>query len=289
MEKMGIIFRKVRELQLITQKDVIDRIQPTELTQAALSAYEANRSSISRVKLRRIAQVINMNPDFVDDNTTNLFSNREGLILLYEKGGGLLRSSLESLFLIIKFHKRVQLIALVAPPDVIRKPYKAARIKWIFAVAARDEAGNVFVIRGRKDLINLIVELPSFKRTLAASREPNSIVSMAEREADERLFALIRDCEVSRGDIKRIFRKESFDEVGSPGTGYGNIHLTDDEKKEVLFQRNIEMRTPTELDLVLIKVMNEKKVTPNVMLSILNAIGEGQLTEDDVVRLLRSK
>jgi transcriptional regulator with XRE-family HTH domain len=283
------IFRKAREFQGITQNDVLEMICPLELAAPSLSTFESGKSSISKIKLSRIAEVLNLNPKLVDEETINPFQSKN-VIKMFLKEGNLLKSNIEPLFFVARFNRHIRLISLVAPPDVQRKLYRMLGLRWVFALIFCDDVNNVYLLRGKKDLVNIIVDLPYFvNKILSVSQESNCNFSMAQLQATEDLFKKIREDTLSRANVERLFKDAKFEEVHPRRTDSESkeISLTDEEKKEINFQRSLGMRTPSELDLIVVKALHEGNVPHNVLLSLIMVIKEEKINEEELLNRIR--
>ena len=268
MKKINEIFRMAREVQGITQQELVDRIETDTLTHSAISHFEAGKANISTKKLRSIAKVLSLNPDFAEDATVNPFKNTTGVIKMFATEGKLFKT-LEPLYFVSQFNRRIRLLSLIAPPEVINKLYSKLGIPWIFAVAFSDDEKNIFLLRGRKDLINLAVDWPVLMTQIIRSK---CVFSVAQQEASKDLFDKIKTSDaLSRDDIEPLFLEVNFDNVNRELTDNANKELTDNEEEQLEIQRKYAMKPLSELDLIIIRSMREEKVSHEEILNFIKS------------------
>ena len=266
MEKISGIFKKARKLQDIRQQEIIEKIKPEILTQAALSSFEANKSTISARKLKKIAQELNLNPEFVDDVSLNPFYNKNSVIKMFVKEEVFLEK-LEPIHFVAGFNKRLSLIFLVAPYPELKK-FKNLGLPLIYAIAFMDDMNNVFLVRRKKatEIINLAGDWPnSVVKILKDTEAYQSEITIAQKQIERPLFEKIRDWEaISKKEIASFFKAKDikFTEVAmsKEKDENGKLVLDESEEKAVRFLRSLGMKAPTELDIIVLKALREAKM-----------------------------
>jgi hypothetical protein len=182
---------------------------------------------------------------------------------------GKIFKTLEPLNFVVQFNRRIRMISLIAPPEKINKLYSKLGIPWIFAVAFSDDEKNIFLIRGKKELINLAVDWPILMSQIIKSK---CVFAIAQKEAGMDLFDKIRTLDVlSRDDIEPLFLEVNFDNVNKELTDNVNKELTDDEEEQLEVQRKYAMKPLSELDLIIIRSMREGRVSHEEILNFIKS------------------
>jgi transcriptional regulator with XRE-family HTH domain len=139
------LFRLARVLQAIKQRDIARKV---DITHSALSSYEAGRYTLSRATLRRIAPLLNINPDFLDDQSVNPFKSKD-LIKMFFNEQMFAYIIIEPLNVLIAVNKQLKFISMISNIDLFSKAVGNLSLfqKPIYAIAVKDQDDNVFLLR----------------------------------------------------------------------------------------------------------------------------------------------
>jgi DNA-binding XRE family transcriptional regulator len=253
------LFKFVRESMGRTQGEVASA---AEITQQSLHIFEKGQASLAKETLKKMAVPLSINPEYIDEKSPYPFANPAGLIKMFATEGSVSKSVLEPLYFVSGFDKRLDLIFLVSPDNIENKLFRKLGLLWIFSIAFRDGHDNIFLLRGKKDLINLEVGFPPLVFKILESK---CLFSIAQHKADKGLFDKIKEkwSDVSRQDIEPLFHEVNFEEV--------NKEWTDDEKIQLTSQRGLLMDTLSDLDLIIIKSMRDARVSHDEILKFIKS------------------
>jgi len=258
--KINEIFKRVREYQGRKQHEIAHL---AGITHQSLSGFESEISTLSKNTQKEIAGHLGLNPDYIDGGVVNPFKSDRLIKVLIKEG--ILFENFEPLYFVAQFSSRITLIGLIAPPEVMKKLYRKLGITWIFAITFADSLGNIFLLRGKRDLINFAVDWRNLRRKISkVSVESNCLFSISQYVADKDLFEKIRVWDpVSKKDIEPLFHNVDFKEV--------NKEWTEDEEKQLTSQRSLQLDTLSELDLIIIKSMRDEKVSHDEILKFIKS------------------
>ena len=278
------VLKRTREALGKTQEEIA--AAPTvNIKRQALQRYE-HGGGLPQAKLREISKLLHIDPEYSAGNASYPFRSRsDELIKWFAKEGGIFEDTLQPLSMVAHFNKRIRLIHLVAPDELIRKLYKILGLQWIYALTFMDDLGNIFLLRGKKDndLINLSIALPQY--LMKVIKETNCSFFVGQKRTDKKLLDKIRNWNVTKKDMQRIFDEVNLMEVDPPET--------EEERKQLKYQRSQGMKAFSNAETFVMKnireTMQNKKLTYDGILNITEAIHEGKVTEDELLNFIKTK
>ena len=278
------VLKKTREALGKTQEEIA--AAPTvNIKRQALQRYE-HGGGLPQTKLREISKLLHIDPEYSVGNASYPFRSRsDELIKWFAKEGWIFEDTLQPLYMVAHFNKRIRLIHLVAPDELIRKLYKILGLQWIYALTFMDDLGNIFLLRGKKDndLINLSIALPQY--LIKIIKETNCSFLVGQKKTDKKLLDKIRNWNVTKKDMQHIFDEVNLMEVDPPET--------EEEKKQLKYQRIQGMKAFSNAETFVMKnireTMQNKKLTYDGILNITEALQEGKVTEDELLNFIKTK
>jgi transcriptional regulator with XRE-family HTH domain len=255
--KINEFFKYARELK---GDSLFNVSSSAGISYQSLQKYEKGQSALSKETLKRIAETLSINMEYVEGRSNYPFKNENGLIKMFiqEK---LLYESFEPLYWIASLNKRIQILTLIAPGPERLKTYIG--LPLIYAMAFTDSYNNIFILRRKKerDIINWAGEFPlPIVKLTKISQLNNSILSIAQAGLKERTYEKIRDWHsLSRTDIEPYFKKANL--VEDANSVEIDLSYTVEEKNQRDIQRSIGIEALSELDFLIIKAMRENEVT----------------------------
>lgn len=250
------VVKKTRDALGKTQDDIAGVVK---IKRQALQRFEKGRGGLPPDTLRKIADLIHLDPDYVAGTSLYPFRKSKNLIKMFIQEG-LLLEGLEPLYWISEFNKKINLVALIASVPELKR-YKNLGLPLVYALTFTDDIGNVFLLRRKKerDIINLAGDFP---HPIVKLISTNCILTFSQADIGRDLYAKIRDWDaVSRRDIEDVFKKLDFVEVSPPGTF--------EEQKQLKLQRSMGIEPLSELDLLIIKAMRDERVPHESILKFL--------------------
>ena len=242
------IFKIARESQNINQTIISEA---AEITQTAISKFENGNSTLSEKTLKKIAPLLNINPDFVSGKSLNPFKS-SSLVKLFVGLGGLYFF----LNLFLEYNRKLDFLS-IAPRfsgmekltkqfgirllvSIVGKKISSAAGTFIYAVAVRDASNNYFLIRnfnnkgfllweGEDENIEWYVNKILYKNKFFEETRGHGDRSYTfnRLEINRPFYEKIRDWNIKRKDIEPLFRSKSKEP----------LTLTETEKKLILSVR----------------------------------------------------
>lgn len=201
MITMMEIFRIAREMQGMAQSEVALR---ADVTQSAISRFEAGSSTLSRENLFKIAPLLNINPKYITAESHNPFLSRSLIKMHFPERFGAV--DFAALHLLSEANQSLEFVFLIPHFRLVSKLLAKTMIEIpCYAIAVRDGDGNIFLFRrklkgafivGEKDLQSRISE-----RMEKEGRQVLFRTVRIERE----LYQKIKAWDVSKKDIAGLF------------------------------------------------------------------------------------
>ena len=229
------------------------------IRQQSLQRYETGRASLSKDTLLKIAHFLNINPEYISDQTKNPF-NSSGLIKMFFS-----EKFIDPVFLptdmIVWVNSKLEFISLRTKIDIISRiknvtPFQAP----VYAVVIRDQDNNIFLLR-RKSKTDFVIAdgnlYDHMSYMLQARKEERKSMYFATQEIDKDLYEKIKDWSVERADVEPLFAKCKFIFYLNP---------TQQELGQLREQRDLQIEPLTELELVITKKLREKNISTDEVL-----------------------
>ncbi|MGD0170248.1 MAG: helix-turn-helix transcriptional regulator [Smithella sp.] len=212
---IGRLFKVAREAQDKTQEEIASGI----IARSSLSSFEAGNFVLSDDILMKLAPRLNLNQAFIGGQSSSPFKSKD-VIKLFTKEI-MAFHSLEPLYTILEFYKKLELIFLVAEPkysNTIRRFFDHnLSQKPMYAIVARtkaeDEDDTIFIFRRRnpKSTITLAADWTQALTRIANLSEENRVnMTFSQLQLDNELFEKIKRWQVRKKDIEPLFDEVEF-------------------------------------------------------------------------------
>jgi transcriptional regulator with XRE-family HTH domain len=238
------VLKKTREALGKTQEEIAAAVN---MKRQELQRYE-HGGGLPQTKLREISKLLHIDPEYAVGKASYPFQSDE-LIKMVAKEGWTFENTLQPLSMVANFNQRIKLIHIVAPDELLKKLYKMLGLPWIFALIFMDDVGNIFLLRGKKDndLINLSISFPQY--LIKVIKETNCSFFVGQKKADKKLLDKIRNWNVTKKDMRRIFDEVNLMEVDPPET--------EEERKQLKYQRSQGMKAFSNAETFVMKNIRE--------------------------------
>jgi transcriptional regulator with XRE-family HTH domain len=212
---IGRLFKVAREAQDKTQEEIADSI----IARSSLSSFEAGNFILSDDIMTKLAPRLNLNQSFFSGQSSSPFKSKD-VIKLFTKEI-MAFHSLEPLYTILEFYKKIELIFLVAEPkysNTIRRffDYNISQ-KPIYAIVGRTKVENeddtffIFRRRNPKSTITLAADWTQALTRIANLSEENKVnMTFSQLQLDNVLFEKIKQWQVRKKDIEPLFNEVEF-------------------------------------------------------------------------------
>ena len=152
MKNINVAIKEIRDAQAISQASIASKLG---ITQSSVAQFETNRAKVSLETLLKIAPLINLNPDFIQDRTCNPFKqvDKDIPIKMYISND---RNGEPDFYMLKKIVEMNDQCNIVYCGDSRPEAIKGKRVKTfgifgcIIYIYVQDSDNNVFLIR-RKD------------------------------------------------------------------------------------------------------------------------------------------
>jgi transcriptional regulator with XRE-family HTH domain len=219
MTKMNDLMRTVRESLGVMQMTIAEE---ADLSPTALQRFEIGKLTLSNTTVQRIAAAIHLNPDYVSGEAASPFKNSEfyKFFVLEERAAS---GGIRPITDLILFCKELSIASLTidrAIDSSYRLFAQTPEAEPVYAVAIRDNANNMFLIRRRKPDRLILLEGRDQSRVMQffmpAHGKEDTKVSFGKVKLDNELYGKIKDWKVSHQDINNVFDAAVFTELVSP-------------------------------------------------------------------------
>lgn len=220
--KLNDIFEFAREAQGIKQSQIAVEIG---VTQSAISKFEQGATKLSDETLCKIAEKLNIDENFINGKSLIPFKSEKMIKMLQPL---LLPSEKSRFYYLILLYDNFEFISLIPPYSILEK-IRRLKQNQIYAVAAKDRSGQVFLIRARYhfDLMLYEEDLEShLKYFIHLAKKKQDQFTFSTKMINEDLYEKIKDWTVEKRDIEPLFKRSTTDFV-----------LTESEKRLVLLLR----------------------------------------------------
>jgi transcriptional regulator with XRE-family HTH domain len=197
VDSLPSLIKKVREFQGISQAEIAHALG---ITRSAVTQYEKQRRSLSFPTTLKLAELIHMNPAYIEHGIGNPFKQRGGQpirIVVRDDVHG--NPDLGFLDFIMESNRDLRFV-LVTPPIEFMK-FKLRTPGHFYAILVRDGDHNVFVVR-RENPRLLLGNIKEWAERIEREGFSWSIV-----RASRSLFEALRDwVSLRTGPLERFFR-----------------------------------------------------------------------------------
>ncbi len=201
---MGNLFQTVRKMQKISQREIATL---AGITPSALSQFETENGTLSTSALLKIAPLININPDFILNNSGNPFKS-EKLIKMYLPG--LTRLDFSMLHTLYEANSKIDFLAMHPDNPVHDKIFgQHSYGPAILAIAVEDQDRNLFLFRRteRRSDGGAIVGMLDFQKEVNEKTRKSSekLVSFRTIKITRVLADNIKNGTAARENIEPLF------------------------------------------------------------------------------------
>lgn len=195
------IFRIARELQGIAQSEVALK---AEVTQSAISKFEAGSSTLSRENLLKIAPLLHINPRYLTAESHNPFLSR--LLIKMHFPERFRAVDFAPLYLLSEANQSLEFVFLIPHFRLVSKILAKTMIETpCYAIAVRDEDGNIFLFRRKLKGAFIVGEKDLQARISERMEKENKQVLFRTVRIERELYQKIKAWDVSRKDIVELF------------------------------------------------------------------------------------
>ncbi|MBI5847236.1 MAG: helix-turn-helix transcriptional regulator [Nitrospirae bacterium] len=202
-KQINKLFRALFEYQRIRQSQVAKNIH---ISQPALSQFLAGESSLSISTLKKIAPLLSLNPNYIEDMNANPFGDGNFFKMIIPEKYSLL-PDLSLVDLLLDLNDKVRLIFL-SPPLLSLVKFTMGRESPIYAIAVKDGDGNCFLFRRKQKspLHAIIVGEEALKNKIDRIANKGRSFLHETKVIDKELYLKIRNWEaVEKADIEPLF------------------------------------------------------------------------------------
>jgi transcriptional regulator with XRE-family HTH domain len=185
--------RSVREAQGISQKEISDKLG---ISQSAIAQYEKSTSSLSQDTIKRAAELLNLNPDFLLNGFGNPFKQTSDKDFIKLSLPMLQTGEVDYSFInYIADYNRKAVFIFLKPMGFSEMSTRRVR-QWqtkgltAYALVIRDSDGNVFIVKRRDALFFNEQELILSLQKKATDNQKSFIFSI--QEIDEDIYKQIK-------------------------------------------------------------------------------------------------
>lgn len=202
---MGNLFQAARKIQKITQREIATR---AGITPSALSQFETENGTLSISTQLKIAPLININPDFILNNSRNPFKS-EKLIKMYLPG--LTRPDFSMLYTLYETNSKIDFMAM-HPDNPVNDKIFGQHIYGpaILAIAVKDQDRNMFLFRRTERHFDdgAIVGMLDFQKDVKEKTRKDSGKqgNFKTVKITKGLVNKIKDWTIAREDIDSLFK-----------------------------------------------------------------------------------
>jgi len=249
--KTNEIFRLSRILGGKKQKEVAAGVG---IKQPSVQRYEAGLTKLSKNTLLRIAPLLDINPEYVTDQTKNPFQS-EGLIKMFFSEDMVSYGILEPINTLLAFNDNLTFLSLISKFDL---PFKGTNFNFslnpTYAIAIKDEDNNVFLLRRKLKTDYVLADGNLYDKmsfTLRFVKERRRSLYFAALEIDKNLHEKVMSWTVEREDIEPLFSECKFMSYFDP---------TQQELAQLRKQRDMNIEPLTALELTIIKEVRVEEI-----------------------------
>ena len=259
--KINELFRLSRILTGVKQYILAESVG---ITRQAIQRFECGRSTLSRHKLRQIAPILNINPDFLDDQSINPYKGR-GLIKMFFHEEGASHMIPEPVNILVTSNDELKFISLLSNFDIRTLTVESLSlfVDPIYAVVVMDKSDNVFLLRRRANTNYIKLDGKLYMAVWSVVETPGNgekskSMYFATKKISHDLHKKIKEWSVERTDIEPLFFECEFARYTEP---------TEDEAKIILATRDLNIGSISKIELLILKELREKRVNTDEIIS----------------------
>ncbi|MDO9527696.1 MAG: helix-turn-helix domain-containing protein [Syntrophales bacterium] len=260
--KINEIFRIARETRGKKQQEIASK---AGIRQSSLQRFETGLAKLSKVTLVKIAPSLDINPEYVVDQTKNPF-NSKGLIKMFfsEK---FLDPTFQPIVTLMFANSKLEFISLVVSPRLVAgikniMPFQSP----VYAVAIRDQDNNIFLLRKKSETDFVIADGDLLCRQISFTfpfiKEKGRSLYFSNMEIDTNLYKKIKTWTVEREDIEPFFSQCEFMSYLDP---------TQQELAQLRKQRDMNIEPLTVLELTIMKEIRVEEIGSDQALKLIQS------------------
>ncbi|OQB44743.1 MAG: helix-turn-helix protein [bacterium ADurb.Bin157] len=203
------LFKLARTMQGITQTKVAEAVG---IRQPSLNAFELGKASLSLTTRKKIAMLININPDYISDPTAPPFSSKEVIFMRLPEDNLLPEKGFQLIYFLAEHNKTFEVLILFSNTIFARKALKdAITEKPVVAIVCKDQDNNIFFFTRKKNAAGQIINGLELKAELnKRSIEEKPSIIIEEKAVNDNLLQDIIQGNVSRSQLESIFEQKDF-------------------------------------------------------------------------------
>jgi len=229
---LNTLFKLVRELQGKDQT-VLARAIGLK-TSSAISKFEkGEKSPLSEETLKKLASLLQMNPDYITGASLNPFSSPE-LVKMYlpEEDIGI-KVLFTPIKIIAEANQRIEIVTLLPARkfEFMEKIETGTILEpGTYAIAIKDQDGNMFLFRRKSPSAYIMADRSMLAQLEEISDHKDKDIRHRTRKLKRDLFEKIRNWNVLREDIEPFFSNRKLIEVTA--TEERLLHMVRKKKKD---------------------------------------------------------
>ncbi len=210
------LFLHARESLGLKQKEVAAK---ANITAAALSLFEAGKTSLSTNTLIRLANVLNLNPDFIKGKSKNPFRSKDVIKFFF------LTNDIRDSMLISKViwaNDELEFVTIYPYLESYRRFFSIELFNMMvpYAVAVRDSDGNMFLFSNRVPEKGVLQEIGEDLRSrllpfLEINGKDMDKMKFRNELTEESYVKKIDEGTITRKDLEPLFAKFKKDTIAS--------------------------------------------------------------------------
>jgi transcriptional regulator with XRE-family HTH domain len=187
--------------------------QEVGLSKSAIAKFESRTSSLSLTNLKKIASVLSINPDYLDNNKLNPFKS-DKLIKMTLPPALSLKTDFSLIYFLAENNQNLT-IAMLTPEDMFPFNILSDTIFAypIYAIAVKDQDDNMFIFRKKEKSVYTAAITGEKKLELELNRiakEQGKIMHVYTRGIDRTLYKKIQSWDdLTREDLNPLFNFSS--------------------------------------------------------------------------------
>lgn len=210
MENLSLLINRVRVAQGISQTDIAKALG---ISQAAINQFEKLKATLSEKTLRKMAPLLNLNPDFIESGTGNPFKQRNSKevikMFIHEDPFGEIDLSIFNL--VARYNNNAIFLFLRPPHFYGSKPaFKSFHRRDLrCALIVKDSDNNIFFFRKKEDDVFFSeVELKNHLRVMAFKGKRYFVIDVAG--ISKLLYEGIKNWSLNIREINSLINKIAY-------------------------------------------------------------------------------
>ena len=212
--KLNQLFMLIRELQ--DKKQTLLAGELGLKSASAISKYELEKTKLSEETLRKLAELLQMNPEYVSGSSGNPFLSSD-LIKMYlpEKDFGT-KVLFTPILVVAEANQRLEIITLLpARKFECMETIETGTLlePGPYAIAVKDQDNNIFLFRRKSPSAYIVADRSLMAYLEEVSNHGDKDIRHRTRKLSRDLFEKIRDWRIEKEDIAPFFSRRKSVEV----------------------------------------------------------------------------